>query len=35
MPAHLARLGATRVNLLTAYVISLGGADLPPQAKSQ
>ncbi|HEY2403246.1 MAG TPA: c-type cytochrome, partial [Steroidobacteraceae bacterium] len=31
MPAHLARLGETRVNLLTAYVISLGGAQLPPQ----
>jgi cytochrome c oxidase cbb3-type subunit III len=28
MPAHLERLGQTRVNLLTAYVISLGGADL-------
>jgi cytochrome c oxidase cbb3-type subunit 3 len=26
MPAHLARLGETRVNLLAAYVISLGGA---------
>lgn len=31
MPAHLARLGKTRVNLLTAYVISLGGAQLPAQ----
>jgi len=31
MPAHRARLGETRVNLLTAYVISLGGAELPPQ----
>ncbi|HVO46291.1 MAG TPA: cytochrome-c oxidase, cbb3-type subunit III [Steroidobacteraceae bacterium] len=28
MPAHLARLGKTRVDLLAAYVISLGGADL-------
>jgi cytochrome c oxidase cbb3-type subunit III len=28
MPAHLGRLGPTRVKLLTAYVISLGGADL-------
>lgn len=28
MPAHLERLGQTRVHLLTAYVISLGGADL-------
>jgi cytochrome c oxidase cbb3-type subunit III len=28
MPAHLERLGQTRVNLLTAYVISLGGADV-------
>jgi len=28
MPAHLERLGQTRVNLLTAYVISLGGVDL-------
>lgn len=27
MPAHLQRFGATRVNLLAAYVISLGGAD--------
>ncbi len=27
MPPHLERLGATRVNLLAAYVISLGGAD--------
>jgi cytochrome c oxidase cbb3-type subunit 3 len=26
MPAHLPRLGQTRVNLLAAYVISLGGA---------
>jgi cytochrome c oxidase cbb3-type subunit 3 len=31
MPAHLTRLGETRVNLLTAYVISLGGADLSAQ----
>jgi cytochrome c oxidase cbb3-type subunit 3 len=29
MPAHLARLGATRVNLLAAYVMSLGGAQGP------
>jgi len=29
MPAHLSRLGETRVNLLGAYVISLGGAELP------
>jgi cytochrome c oxidase cbb3-type subunit 3 len=28
MPAHLERFGETRVKLLTAYVISLGGADL-------
>lgn len=27
MPAHLERLGATRVNLLAAYIVSLGGAD--------
>ncbi len=27
MPSHLARLGETRVNLLAAYVISLGGAE--------
>ena len=27
MPAHLERLGQTRVNLLAAYVISLGGAE--------
>jgi cytochrome c oxidase cbb3-type subunit III len=27
MPAHLQRLGATRVNLLAAYVISLGRAE--------
>lgn len=30
MPAHLARLGQTRVNLLAAYVISLGGAQAAP-----
>ncbi|HUI62004.1 MAG TPA: cytochrome-c oxidase, cbb3-type subunit III [Steroidobacteraceae bacterium] len=30
MPAHLPRLGQTRVNLVAAYVISLGGADLTP-----
>ena len=29
MPAHLERLGPTRVNLLAAYVISLGGAQVP------
>jgi cytochrome c oxidase cbb3-type subunit 3 len=29
MPAHLARLGETRVNLLAAYVVSLGGAQMP------
>jgi cytochrome c oxidase cbb3-type subunit III len=29
MPAHLERLGETRVNLLAAYVISLGGAQMP------
>lgn len=28
MPAHLPRLGETRVNLLAAYVISLGGAEV-------
>src|SRR4030095_12049944 len=27
MPAHAARLGATRVKLLAAYVLSLGAAD--------
>ncbi|MBS0421260.1 MAG: cytochrome-c oxidase, cbb3-type subunit III [Proteobacteria bacterium] len=32
MPAHLARLGKTRVDLLTAYVISLGGAQLQSQS---
>jgi cytochrome c oxidase cbb3-type subunit 3 len=32
MPAHLVRLGETRVNLLAAYVISLGGAQMPPAA---
>ena len=32
MPAHLQRLGETRVNLLAAYVISLGGADVPQSA---
>ncbi len=30
MPAHLARLGETRVNLLAAYIISLGGAEVAP-----
>ncbi len=30
MPAQLERLGETRVKLLAAYVISLGGADAPP-----
>jgi len=34
MPAHLERLGQTRVNLLTAYVISLGGAQVPTQSES-
>jgi len=35
MPAHLARLGETRVNLLAAYVISLGGAEVgPPTAQA-
>jgi cytochrome c oxidase cbb3-type subunit III len=29
MPAHLERLGETRVKLLSAYVISLGGAEVP------
>ena len=29
MPAHLERLGETRVKLLAAYVISLGGAEVP------
>jgi cytochrome c oxidase cbb3-type subunit 3 len=29
MPAHLARMGETRVNLLAAYVMSLGGAQVP------
>lgn len=33
MPAHLERLGETRVKLLTAYVISLGGADLTAAQK--
>lgn len=32
MPAHLDRLGETRVNLLAAYVISLGGAQTPGTA---
>jgi cytochrome c oxidase cbb3-type subunit 3 len=32
MPAHLARLGATRVNLLAAYIVSLGGADTTQHA---
>ncbi len=30
MPAHLDRLGATRVKLLAAYVMSLGGAEPVP-----
>jgi cytochrome c oxidase cbb3-type subunit III len=30
MPAQLERLGETRVKLLAAYVISLGGADVSP-----
>ncbi len=34
MPAHLERLGQTRVNLLAAYVISLGGAQVPGSAES-
>jgi cytochrome c oxidase cbb3-type subunit 3 len=37
MPAHLERLGQTRVNLLAAYVVSLGGAQQPtpkPQASA-
>jgi cytochrome c oxidase cbb3-type subunit 3 len=29
MPAHLARLGEVRTKLLAAYVLSLGGAELP------
>jgi len=29
MPAHLERMGQTRVNLLAAYVVSLGGAQQP------
>jgi cytochrome c oxidase cbb3-type subunit 3 len=32
MPAHLDRLGPTRVNLLAAYIVSLGGADTQQQA---
>jgi len=32
MPAHLDRLGETRVNLLAAYVMSLGGAQGSPGA---
>jgi len=38
MPAQLERLGETRVKLLAAYVISLGGADLgaqPPVASAE
>jgi cytochrome c oxidase cbb3-type subunit III len=35
MPAHLARLGETRVNLLAAYVISLGGAETSAPALAQ
>jgi cytochrome c oxidase cbb3-type subunit III len=35
MPAHLERLGETRVKLLTAYVISLGGADLTAAQKDE
>ena len=33
MPAQLERLGATRVKLLAAYVISLGGADISEHAQ--
>jgi len=33
MPAQLERLGETRVKLLAAYVISLGGADLSAPAQ--
>jgi cytochrome c oxidase cbb3-type subunit 3 len=32
MPAHLGRLGQTRVNLLAAYVLSLGSAQAPTLA---
>lgn len=36
MPAQLTRLGATRVKLLAAFVISLGGAQLgPPQGAAR
>jgi len=35
MPAHLARLGQTRVDLLAAYVISLGGAEPATATPSQ
>lgn len=35
MPAHLARLGETRVNLLAAYVISLGGTDFGSPGSSK
>src|SRR5262249_5594132 len=31
MPAQLERLGETRVKLLAAYVISLGGAEVPAE----
>ena len=31
MPAQLERLGETRVKLLAAYVMSLGGADVPAE----
>lgn len=34
MPAQLERLGETRVKLLAAYVISLGGADVSAHAQS-
>jgi cytochrome c oxidase cbb3-type subunit III len=35
MPAHLVRLGETRVNLLAAYVVSLGGAQTSAPAVAQ
>jgi cytochrome c oxidase cbb3-type subunit III len=35
MPAQLERLGETRVKLLAAYVISLGGADVPAEPESR
>ncbi len=35
MPSHLARLGETRVNLLAAYIISLGGTEVAPGSQAE